>query len=410
MKELVLVIGTLDTKGPEVAYVRDKLKEFGLNPYVIDVGILGEPVGITPDFSKAQLAQFGGTTIEKVQNAGSRGAAVELMRDFVVKKVKEMVAQNEVIGAIGLGGAEGGVMTAAALMELPIGAPKIVISPIASGKHEFAPLVGTTDMMTMHSIVDILGLNDISKTIFDNAAAAVFGMIQKGHQLAKPKPGTKAVAVTMLGNTNTAITAMQPLMKAAGYELVVFHANGVGGPAMEELAQSGQFVGIIDFTPNEMAANLVGGIHVANENRLKVAGRLGLPQVVVPGCVDFVVFHAHTVPENLKDRPLYNHNPEFWLVRLNGDEMEKLGKKFADSLNESKGAVKVVIPTQGISMPNKKGGVFFDPASDKRFMDQLQNNLNDDIEVTTFDMHVNDAEFGKAVGKLFIDLMKQGEK
>ena len=410
MKELVLVIGTLDTKGPEVAYVRDKLKEFGLNPYVIDVGILGEPVGITPDFSKAQLAQFGGTTIEKVQNAGSRGAAVELMREFVVKKVKEMVAQNEVIGAIGLGGAEGGVMTAAALMELPIGAPKIVISPIASGKHEFAPLVGTTDMMTLHSIVDILGLNDISKTIFDNAAAAVFGMIQKGHQLAKPKPGTKAVAVTMLGNTNTAITAMQPLMKAAGYELVVFHANGVGGPAMEELAQSGQFVGIIDFTPNEMAANLVGGIHVANENRLKVAGRLGLPQVVVPGCVDFVVFHAHTVPENLKDRPLYNHNPEFWLVRLNGDEMEKLGKKFADSLNESKGAVKVVIPTQGISMPNKKGGVFFDPASDKRFMDQLQNNLNDDIEVTTFDMHVNDAEFGKAVGKLFIDLMKQGEK
>lgn len=410
MKELVLVIGTLDTKGPEVAYVRDKLKEFGLNPYVIDVGILGEPVGITPDFSKAQLAQFGGTTIEKVQNAGSRGAAVELMREFVVKKVKEMVAQNEVIGAIGLGGAEGGVMTAAALMELPIGAPKIVISPIASGKHEFAPLVGTTDMMTMHSIVDILGLNDISKTIFDNAAAAVFGMIQKGHQLAKPKSGTKAVAVTMLGNTNTAITAMQPLMKAAGYELVVFHANGVGGPAMEELAQKGQFVGIIDFTPNEMAANLVGGIHVANENRLKVAGRLGLPQVVVPGCVDFVVFHAHTVPENLKDRPLYNHNPEFWLVRLNGDEMEKLGKKFADSLNESKGAVKVVIPTQGISMPNKKGGVFFDPASDKRFMDQLQNNLNDDIEVTTFDMHVNDAEFGKAVGKLFIDMMNKESK
>jgi uncharacterized protein (UPF0261 family) len=214
----------------------------------------------------------------------------------------------------------------------------------------------------------------------------------------------------MLGNTNTAITAMQPLMKEAGYELVVFHANGVGGPAMEELAQTGQFVGIIDFTPNEMAANLVGGIHVANENRLKVAGRLGLPQVVVPGCVDFVVFHAHTVPENLKERPLYNHNPEFWLVRLNGDEMEKLGKKFADSLNESKGAVKVVIPTQGISMPNKKGGVFFDPASDKRFMDQLQNNLNDDIEVTTFDMHVNDAEFGKAVGKLFIDLMNKESK
>jgi uncharacterized protein (UPF0261 family) len=371
------------------------------------VGILGEPIGITPDFSKAQLAQFGGTTIEKVQNAGSRGAAVEQMREFVVKKVKEMVSNNEVVGAIGIGGAEGGVMTAAALMALPIGAPKIVISPIASGKHEFAPLVGTTDMMTMHSIVDILGLNDISKTIFDNAAAAVYGMLQKGHQLQKPKPGTKAVAVTMLGNTNTAITAMQPLMKEKGYELVVFHANGVGGPAMEELAEAGQFVGIIDFTTNEMAANLVGGIHVANENRLKVAGRLGIPQVVVPGCVDFVVFHANTVPENLKDRPLYNHNPEYWLVRLDGNEMEKLGKKFADSLNEAKGAVKVAIPTKGISIPNKPGGVFFDPVADKRFMDQMKNTLRKDIEVLELDYHVNDPEFGIAVGKLFIDLLEK---
>jgi uncharacterized protein (UPF0261 family) len=392
VKELVLVIGTLDTKGPEVAYLKDKLKEYGLNPYVIDVGILGEPVGITPDFSKAQLAQFGGTTIEKVQNAGSRGAAVEQMREFVVKKVKEMVSNNEVAGAIGIGGAEGGVMTAAALMVLPIGAPKIVISPIASGKHEFAPLVGTTDMMTMHSIVDILGLNDISKTIFDNAAAAVFGMLQKGHQLQKPKPGTKAVAVTMLGNTNTAITAMQPLMKEKGYELVVFHANGVGGPAMEELAEAGQFVGIID---------------VANENRLKVAGRLGIPQVVVPGCVDFVVFHANTVPNELKDRPLYNHNPEYWLVRLDGNEMEKLGKKFADSLNEAKGAVKVAIPTKGISIPNKPGGVFYDPAADKRFMDQMKNTLRKDIEVLELDYHVNDPEFGIAVGKLFIDLLEK---
>ncbi len=407
MKELVLVIGTLDTKGPEVAYLRDKLKEHGLNPYVIDVGILGEPIGITPDFSKVQLAQFGGTTIEKVQNAGSRGAAVELMRKFVVKKVEEMVANKEVIGAIGLGGAEGGVMTAAALMALPIGAPKIVISPIASGKHEFAPLVGTTDMMTMHSIVDILGLNDISKTIFDNAAAAVYGIIQKGHPLTKPQPGTKAVAVTMLGNTNTAVTAMQPLMKDAGYELVVFHANGVGGPAMEQLAAEGQFVGIIDFTPNEIAANLVGGIHVANQDRLKVAGRLGIPQVVVPGCVDFVVFHANTVPENLKDRPLYNHNPEYWLVRLDGDEMQQLGKKFAESLNESTSIVKVAVPTKGLSIPNKVGGVFFDPAADKKFMDQMQNTLKDKISVTNFDMHVNDAEFGKAVGKLFIDMMKQ---
>lgn len=406
MKELVLVIGTLDTKGPEVAYLRDKLTEYGLNPYVIDVGILGEPIDITPDFSKAQLAQFGGTTIEKVQNAGSRGAAVELMRKFVVKKVREMVAQEEVIGAIGIGGAEGGVMTAAALMTLPIGAPKIVISPIASGKHEFAPLVGTTDMMTMHSIVDILGLNDISKTIFDNAAAAVYGMIKKGHQLTKPKPGTKAVAVTMLGNTNTAITAMQPLMKKAGYELVVFHANGVGGSAMEELAAAGQFVGIIDFTTNEMAANMFGGIHVANKDRLTVAGGLGIPQVVVPGCVDFVVFHANAVPENLKDRPIYNHNPEYWLVRLNGDEMEKLGKKFAESLNTSQGKVKVVIPTRGISIPNKEGGIFYDPATDKRFMDQMQSNLKNEIEIISFDLHVNDAEFGKAVGKLFIDMMK----
>jgi uncharacterized protein (UPF0261 family) len=155
---------------------------------------------------------------------------------------------------------------------------------------------------------------------------------------------------------------------------------------------------------------MFGGIHVANENRLKVAGRLGLPQVVVPGCVDFIVFHAHTVPAELKDRPLYNHNPEYWLVRLDGEEMEKLAKKFADSLNESKGAVKVAIPTKGISIPNKVGGVFFDPAADKKFMDQMQNDLKDDIEVESFEMHVNDAQFGIAVGKLFIDMMNKEKK
>jgi uncharacterized protein (UPF0261 family) len=407
MTKTVAIIGTCDTKGPELAYVRDRLKSLGVNTMVIDSGILGEPLGIVPDIDRATAATYGNTTIDVLRNAGSRGKAVRGMREALRKLMTELYKDKKIDGAIGMGGAEGAVMSAAAMMVLPLGVPKVLVSPIASGHHFFHPLVGTSDMMVVHSVVDILGLNPIACTVFDNVVAAMKGMLGHGHMLPKPDPSQKYVAVTMLGNTTKAVMALKERLQEAGYEAVIFHSNGVGGPAMEELAQAGQFVGVIDYTTNEVYDPLVGGIHDGGEARLEVIGPLGLPQVIVPGCIDFSVWNTGTVPEKLKGRPVYDHNPEFILVRASHEEMIELGHIFARKLNKAKGKVEVVVPTQGLSIPNVPGGVFWNPEADADFLKTLKEDLRPDIPVKTFAQHVNDPAFGVVVADEFIRMMKE---
>jgi uncharacterized protein (UPF0261 family) len=401
----VLIIATLDTKGPEAAYIRDGLNRLGIKTTVIDTGILGEPLGITPDISHEDLAIFGGITLHELQNSGTRGRAVERMRTFVIEKVKELFSKGEVLGAIGIGGAEGSVMGAGALMTLPIGVPKLVLSPIASGRHEFGPLVGTSDMLVMHTVIDILGLNHISKTIYDNAVAVMAGLVNHGHELSKPPAGSKYVAVTMLGNTTTAVMALQKKLGEAGFEVVTFHANGVGGPAMEELAEAGQFVGIIDFTPSEIVGILVGGIHYGGPRRMKRAGPLGIPQILVPACVDFSVHHTTSIPDEFKNRPIYDHNPEFALARCTKEEMGKLGAYFAECANTSVGPTEIVIPGEGYSIPNVPGGVFWDRDADAAFETELMKNLKPEIAVEKLPLHANSKEFGIAVAQRFLSLI-----
>jgi uncharacterized protein (UPF0261 family) len=401
----VLIIATLDTKGPEAAYIRDGLNRLGIKTTVIDTGILGEPLGITPDISHEDLAIFGGITLYELQNSGTRGRAVERMRTFVIEKVKELFSKGEVLGAIGIGGAEGSVMGAGALMTLPIGVPKLVLSPIASGRHEFGPLVGTSDMLVMHTVIDILGLNHISKTIYDNAVAVMAGLVNHGHELSKPPAGSKYVAVTMLGNTTTAVMALQKELEEVGFEVVTFHANGVGGPAMEELAEAGQFVGIIDFTPSEIVGTLVGGIHYGGPRRMKRAGVLGIPQILVPACVDFSVHHTTSIPDEFKDRPIYDHNPEFALARCTKEEMGKLGAYFAECANASVGLTEIIIPGEGYSIPNVPGGVFWDRDADAAFESELMENLKPEIAVEKLPLHANSKEFGIAVAQRFLSLI-----
>ncbi|GBL28310.1 hypothetical protein LBMAG08_10240 [Actinomycetes bacterium] len=405
MSKSVLIIATLDTKGPEAAYIRDGLNRLGIKTTVIDTGILGEPLGIIPDISHEDLAIFGGITLQELQNSGTRGRAVERMRTFVIEKVKELFSKGEVLGAIGIGGAEGSVMGAGALMTLPIGVPKLVLSPIASGRHEFGPLVGTSDMLVMHTVIDILGLNHISKTIYDNAIAAMAGLVNHGHELSKPPAGSKYVAVTMLGNTTTAVMALQKELEQAGFEVVTFHANGVGGPAMEELAEAGQFVGIIDFTPSEIVGTLVGGIHYGGPRRMKRAGVLGIPQILVPACVDFSVHHTTSIPDEFKDRPIYDHNPEFALARCTKEEMGKLGAYFAECANTSAGPTEIVIPGEGYSIPNVPGGVFWDRDADAAFESELMKNIKPEISIEKLPLHANSKEFGIAVAQRFLSLI-----
>lgn len=406
----VLLIGTLDTKGPEVAYLRSRLSASDVPTTVIDTGILGEPIGVVPDISHEDLAHFGGTTLQALRNAGSRGKAVEQMRDFVKKKVTALWADDLVLGGIGLGGAEGAVMSAGALMSLPLGVPKLVLSPIASGRHLFDPLVGTSDMMLMHTVVDILGLNQIAKTVFDNAAAAMVGMVKLKTSPTPSGDSGNDVAITMLGNTTTSTMAMREVLEDAGYQGVVFHANGIGGPAMEELIQRDQFVGVVDLTISELVGNVMGGVHVGGDERLRSAARLGVPQVVVPGCAEFAVFPPGSIPEKFRERPSYYHNPEFTLVRADLNEMLQIADMLAERVNEATGPTVVVIPTRGLSIPNRPGGEFYDPATDEAFIDRLTQQLRADIPVFKEDLHVNDPEFGRILGSRFLELMKSSSQ
>lgn len=408
MAKNIAIIGTLDTKGPEFAYLRDRLHDLGLTTTVVDAGILGEPLDIIPDIDHAEAATYGGTTIEALQNAGTRGKAVEGMRDALINLTRKLYESGRLDGIMGMGGAEGAVMGAACMMTLPLGVPKVLISPIASGKHYFDPLVGTSDIMVIHSVVDILGLNPIACTIFDNAAAAMKGLAENGHVLPEPDQDKKYVAVTMLGNTTKAVMALKERLADAGYEAVIFHSNGVGGPAMEELAEAGQFVGVIDYTTNEVYDPLVGGIHDAGPDRLARIGKLGLPQVIVPGCIDFSVFHTGAIPDALKGRPVYDHNPEYALVRTSKDEMIQLGQMFADKLAPSTGPLQILVPTAGLSIPNVPGGVFWNPESDAGFLESLKTAMGKarpDVPIETHDYHINDPEFGILVAERFIAMM-----
>ena len=405
MSKSVLIIATLDTKGPEAAYIRDGLNRLGIKTTVIDTGILGEPLDIIPDISHEELAKFGGITLHELQNSGTRGRAVEQMRRFVIDKVQDLYSKGEVLGAIGIGGAEGSVMSAGALMTLPIGVPKLVLSPIASGRHEFGPLVGTSDMLVMHTVIDILGLNNISKTVFDNAVAAMAGLIQYGHSLARPPENSKYVAVTMLGNTTTAVMALQNELAKHGFEVITFHANGVGGSAMEELAEAGQFVGVIDFTPSEVVGAIVGGIHNAGPRRMKRVGALGIPQIVVTACVDFSVHHTTSIPPEFANRPIYDHNPEFALLRVSKAEIIEIAKYLAECANLATGPIEIAIPTQGFSIPNVPGGVFWDREADTAFEEALISRTKPGVRIEKFAMHANAPEFGVAVAQRFLSLI-----
>lgn len=410
MSKNVLIIGTLDTKGPEIAYFRDRLKELGLATIVADSGILGEPLDIEPDISRAQVAELAGSNIDALRNAGSRGKAVHGMQVGIRQLALDLFRQGRLDAVTSLGGAEGAVLAATAMKCLPVGIPKVLITPIASGRRRFGPLVGTRDVMVVHSVVDILGINPIATAIFDNAAGALKGMLEHGHAM-RPDPEGKYIAITMLGNTTRPVMFIRDQLAEQGLEAVIFHSNGVGGPAMEELAAEGLFSGVIDFTTDELTDELVGGFHAGGPERLGRIGLLGLPQVVVPGCIDFSVHgRPQDIPASMQGRPLYDHNPEFTLVRTLPDEMIQLGRIFAEKLNPSKGPLAVVVPTEGLSIPNIPGEPFWDPDGDALFVRALQERLREDIPVFKYPLHINSDEFAQKVADHFVALLdKQGE-
>ena len=403
----IVLIGTLDTKGDEIAYVRDRLRALGARPIVIDTGILGEPAGCVPDISHAEVASAAGDTLDGVRAAGSRGAAVERMLAGVRAICLRLFREGRLDGALCLGGAEGGLMGAGAMHALPVGVPKLIVTPRASGRREFAPFMGETDTMVMHSVVDILGLHPISRAIFDNAAAAVVGMARDGGG-AVGDLGERTVGVTMLGQTTPGVMRLRERLLAAGHAPVIFHANGVGGPAMERLVAGGALAGVVDYTLSELANSLMDGIHATGPDRLRVAGRHGLPQVVVTGCCDFFNQGARdTVPERFRARKSYFHNPVATLVRLSEEEGAELGRMIAERLSASTGPVSVVVPTRGFSLADAEGGDLYDPPADRALIDSLRGALRPDFAYEEVDLHVDDPAFADLVADRYLTLVKE---
>ncbi len=397
----VLLIGTLDTKGPETCYLRDRIRALGCNTLVMDSGILGEAVGIEPDIDRSTVAVAAGATIDALRNAGTRGKAVEEMLKGVRKLTVELFESGKIQGVVSLGGAEGAVLAAAAMKVLPIGFPKLIVSPIASGHRKFGPFMGTRDVMVMHSIVDILGLNPISCTVYDGAAAAISGMAkayeERGGGLSLPKT-RKTLAATMLGNTTKPLIRIRPLFEEQGYDFVIFHANGVGGPAMEEQITAGNVDAVLDYTLSEIAGHIAGGFHDGGTARMDAAGQAGLSQVIVTGCLDFMAFGARDqVPDKYHDRPMYYHNPEFTLVRLTRDEQLAATRFLIDKLNRARGMVSVIVPLGGGSVMDIAGGAFWDPELNQMSRDLLKSSLNQNICYQEIDAHINDNRFADAV-------------
>lgn len=403
----VALIGTLDTKGPEIAYLRDRIREAGLQTCVIDTGILGVPVGLEPNISRWDVASAAGKDLEAIRNAGSRGAAVEDMMRGVAAVCARLYAQGRCHGAISLGGAEGAVLASAGMQKLPVGIPKLIVTPLASGRRQFGPFVGIRDIMVMHSVIDILGLNDVSRLIFDQAAGAITGAVRQMHGRAQTQAtiAGKVVGITMLGNTTAAVEVIKKRLEAKNYQPIIFHANGVGGAAMEEMIREGRLGGVIDYTTDELTDHLVGGFHDAGPKRLEAAGECGVPQVVVPGCVDFFVQGPrNTVPEQWRGRPAYHHNPSFTLIRATRDEMVEVARRMADKLNQAKGRVAVAIPTQGLSIPNCPGGEFWNPECDAVFRATLRAALRKQIQCVEVDAHINSQEMADVAAQLFFEI------
>jgi uncharacterized protein (UPF0261 family) len=401
----VVLLGTLDTKGAEIAYLRERIRQTGLRTCVVDAGILGEAVGIDADVSRREVARAAGKTLDEIRHAGSRGAAVEAMMKGVEAICRQLHREGRCQGVASLGGAEGAVLAHAGMQALPVGTPKLIVTPLASGRRQFGPFVGTRDVMVMHSVIDVLGLNSVSRVIFDQAAGAIAGAVKAmTGRKDVDTPFRKTVALTMLGNTTRAIEAIKTQLETKGYEPIVFHSNGVGGAAMEEMIREGRIDAVIDYTTDELTDHLVGGFHDAGAGRLDAAGQKGLPQVVVPGCVDFFVQGPlDSIPEKWRGRPAYYHNPSFTLIRASRDEMLEVARRLAGKLNAAKGPVAVAIPTEGLSIPNRPGGEFWNSDCDAAFRTTLRQGLRAGIRCIEVEAHVNSKEMADAVARLFFE-------
>jgi uncharacterized protein (UPF0261 family) len=400
MSQMILLIGTLDTKGVEYDFVRGLIEQRGHRTMLLDGGIQAEPL-LRPDLTAAQVAEAGGSSLAALREQADRGTAIEVMAQGAAKLAGRLQAEGKIDGVLALGGSGGTAIASRAMQALPVGLPKVIVSTVASG--DVKPYVGDKDITMMYAVVDVAGINRISRRVLANAAGAICGMVEQTIPAAKDKP---LLAATMFGVTTPCVTALRERLEQAGYEVLVFHATGSGGKSMEGLIRDGFISGVADVTTTEWADELVGGVLSAGPQRLEAAGRAGLPQVVSVGALDMVNFWAiDTVPARFKNRTLYKHNANVTLMRTTPQECAELGRIMANKLNQAKGPVALFLPLGGVSAIDAAGQPFYRPEADAALFAALRQNIRPPVELVELDLHINDPAFATAMAERLLQML-----
>ena len=399
----VVLIGTLDTKGVEYDFVRKQIRKAGHAVILVDAGVLGQPQ-VKPTISRREVARAAGTELDVLVAAGDRGAAVMTMARGAAEIARRLYAEKKLDGIMGMGGSGNSSIAAAAMRELPVGVPKLIVSTLASG--DTRPYVGVSDVTMMYSVVDIAGINRVSERILSNAAAAIAGMATAYAAKKRASGARPLIGATMFGVTTPCVNAARAWLEEHGYEVLVFHATGTGGQSLEALVKGGFLAGVLDITTTELADELVGGVLSAGPERLEAAGKLGVPQVVSLGALDMVNFGPlDSVPEKFRARNLYQHNATVTLMRTTPEECAELGRLIARKLNLATGPTAVFIPLKGVSMIATEGKPFYDPEADTALIRELKANLRKGIQVREMETDINDPRFAQAMARALHEMI-----
>jgi uncharacterized protein (UPF0261 family) len=399
----VFLFATLDTKGREAAFVRDLLTSWGVSVTLVDVGAVGACT-VVPDIPRERIFELAGTSADAVRSKADRGEAVTKAAEGAARLARDAYGRGELAGVLGLGGSAGTTIGTAAMKALPLGVPKVMVSTLASGMVR--QFVGDKDIFMLNAVVDISGINRISRQVFSQAARAMAGLVT--HPGPAPEPHDRPlVAATMFGVTTACVERARESLERAGCEVLVFHATGTGGQAMESLINEGVVAGVLDLTTTELADEHVGGFLSAGPNRLTAAATAGVPQVVSTGALDMANFYApESVPPKFKDRIFYRHNPNVTLMRTTAEENARIGADIARKLSGAKGPVAVLLPARGVSAIDREGQPFDDPVARRALHDAIRSEARG-VEVTELDLHINDPAFADAAARKLIELMQR---
>ena len=390
----IAVVGTLDSKGHEHQFVAEQIRGAGHTAHLVDVGTLGDPQ-VAPDSSRLDVLGAAGLDLPEAEDRGER---VGVMARALPVFLKKLVDEGTIDGVISLGGGGGTAIATAGMRALPVGFPKLMVSTLASGNT--AHYIGTKDIVMFPSIVDVAGLNQISKTIFTRAAGAICGMVGAAVERGEEKP---IIVASMFGNTTDCVDHARSILEEKGYEVLVFHSTGTGGKTMESLIESGMVQGVLDITTTEWADELVGATLSAGPTRLDAAAHAGVPAIVTPGCLDMANFgERETVPDQFEGRNFYIHNPQVTLMRTTAEECAELGKILAEKVNAYTAPVSVLLPTRAISIISAEGQAFHDPEADAALFGAIREHLSDSVELIEVDADINDPAFSSACAEALL--------